>query len=75
MTEQERYLKILNDESQVQVGEFLVALSTGAEWLVEYHGYLIGTFRYEFQEEAVAFAESLSEADVDARLKHNWEGR
>ena len=71
MTEQER--KVLNDESQVQVGEFLVALSTGSEWLVEYHGYLIGTFRYEFQEEAVAFAESLSEADVDARLKHNWE--
>ena len=71
MTEQER--KVLNDESQVQVGEFLVALSTGSEWLVEYHGYVIGTFRYEFQEEAVAFAESLSEADVDARLKHNWE--
>ena len=73
MTEQERYLKILKDESQVQVGQFLVALSTGAQWMVEYNGYLVASFEYDFQEEAVAFAQSVNEADVEEKLKHNWE--
>lgn len=61
------------NKEEIEIGEFNVSLSTDLLWLVEHHGYLIATFRYEFQEEAVAFAQSLSEADVEEKLKHNWE--
>jgi hypothetical protein len=63
----------VDKESIGEVGAFTISLATDLTWEVEYEGYLIAAFRYELEAEAVAFAGSLKESDIEERLRHNWE--